>query len=215
LQATHEDGRAAEAISTNSELRIVADGPHHLSGDIEMCDGSCERLARETRLALWRCGASKNKPYCDRSDLAIGFKSKARFALGASQRSRLHQWSCRWQTPRILTGHYRGRPSSGRATRRSPGRQLSVSTARSDDRRHRMEMAFHRFPELFAQLGLDSDLESIRSFIATHSPLPGDERLEDAPFWTPAQARMLQEALIADADWAEVVDRLNLALRTG
>jgi Protein of unknown function (DUF2789) len=78
-----------------------------------------------------------------------------------------------------------------------------------------MKMAFHRFPELFAQLGLDSDLESIRSFIATHSPLPGDERLEDAPFWTPAQARMLQEALIADADWAEVVDRLNLALRTG
>lgn len=75
-----------------------------------------------------------------------------------------------------------------------------------------MEMAFHRFPELFAQLGLDPDVESIRAFIATHGPLPGDVRLEDAPFWTPAQARLLREALIVDADWAEVVDRLNLAL---
>jgi hypothetical protein len=78
-----------------------------------------------------------------------------------------------------------------------------------------MEMAFHRLPELFAQLGLDADLESIRSFIATHAPLPGDVRLEDAAFWTPAQARLLREALTADADWAEVADRLNLALRTG
>ena len=75
-----------------------------------------------------------------------------------------------------------------------------------------MEMAFHRFPELFAQLGLEADFESIRSFITTHAPLPGDLRLEDAPFWTPAQARLLREALIVDADWAEVVDRLNLAL---
>lgn len=75
-----------------------------------------------------------------------------------------------------------------------------------------MEMAVHRFPELFAQLGLDADLESIRSFIATHAPLPGDLRLEDAPFWTPAQARLLREALTVDADWSEVVDRLNQAL---
>ena len=37
-------------------------------------------------------------------------------------------------------------------------------------------------------------------------------RLEDAPFWTSAQARLLRESLVMDADWAEVVDRLNLAL---
>ncbi len=78
-----------------------------------------------------------------------------------------------------------------------------------------MEMAHHRLPELFAQLGLDADPASIRAFIAFHAPLPGDVRLEDAPFWTPAQSRLLREALVEDADWAEVVDRLNLALRTG
>jgi hypothetical protein len=42
-----------------------------------------------------------------------------------------------------------------------------------------------------------------------------DVRLEDASCWTLAHARLLWEALIADADWAEVVDRLNLVLRTG
>lgn len=78
-----------------------------------------------------------------------------------------------------------------------------------------MEMAFHRFSELFAQLGLDTDVESIRSFITIHAPLPSNVRLEDAPFWTPAQARLLRESLVVDGDWAEVVDQLNLALHTG
>lgn len=38
-------------------------------------------------------------------------------------------------------------------------------------------------------------------------------RLEEAPFWTAAQAQLLREERIDDADWAIVVDRLNLALR--
>lgn len=77
-----------------------------------------------------------------------------------------------------------------------------------------MDLEFHRFSELFAQLGLDDDPGSIRAFIASHSPLPGDVRLEDAPFWTAAQARMLRDSLVDDADWAEVVDHLNVALRS-
>jgi uncharacterized protein involved in type VI secretion and phage assembly len=76
-----------------------------------------------------------------------------------------------------------------------------------------MDSSFHRFPELFAQLGLDSDVASIRRFIAQHTPLTGNVMLEDASFWTPAQARLLHESLHQDADWSAVVDRLNLALR--
>jgi len=78
-----------------------------------------------------------------------------------------------------------------------------------------MEMVFHRFPELFAKRGLDADLESIRSIIATHAPLSGDVCLKDAPFWIPAQTRLLREALIEDADWDAAVHRLDFALRTG
>lgn len=76
-----------------------------------------------------------------------------------------------------------------------------------------MESTIHHFSDLFAQLGLANDPASIRSFIASHAPLPDDIRLEEAAFWSPAQAQLLREERIDDADWAIVVDRLNLALR--
>jgi len=76
LHASHDDGRAAEAVSARNELRMVADGPHHLRGDIEIRDDSGKTLARETRMALCRCGASSNKPYCDNSHVGSGFKDE-------------------------------------------------------------------------------------------------------------------------------------------
>jgi hypothetical protein len=76
-----------------------------------------------------------------------------------------------------------------------------------------MEAFFHRFSELFSHLGLRSDNVGIQQFIEDHSPLDPSIRLEDAPFWTPAQATFLKEELLEDADWAEVVDQLNNALR--
>ena len=75
-----------------------------------------------------------------------------------------------------------------------------------------MEHAIHPFSELFAQLGLPDDHASIQQFIVTHSPLPDGMRPEEAPFWTPAQAQLLREERLDDADWAMVVDRLNVAL---
>jgi hypothetical protein len=75
-----------------------------------------------------------------------------------------------------------------------------------------MEPTVHPFSELFAQLGLPNDNASIQQFIATHSPLPNGMRLEDAPFWSPAQSQLLREERRDDADWAMVVDRLNVAL---
>ncbi len=75
-----------------------------------------------------------------------------------------------------------------------------------------MEQPVHPFSDLFAQLGLANDNASIQQFIATYSPLPDDVRLEEAPFWSPAQAQLLREERLDDADWAMVVDRLNVAL---
>lgn len=65
---------------------------------------------------------------------------------------------------------------------------------------------------LFAQLGLPSAPDDVDGFLASHPPLPGDVCLSDAPFWSPAQAAFLKEAILGDADWAEVVDELNLRL---
>lgn len=76
-----------------------------------------------------------------------------------------------------------------------------------------MEHGFHPFHELFEQLGLPSSPNEIRAFLQAHAPLPKETALPDAPFWTPAQAAFLREALQQDSDWAEVVDALNAALR--
>lgn len=76
-----------------------------------------------------------------------------------------------------------------------------------------MEKSFHRFTDLFAQLGLASDPESIETFLREHSPLPDGVRLADAPFWTSSQSALLREEILEDADWAQVVDQLNAALR--
>lgn len=75
-----------------------------------------------------------------------------------------------------------------------------------------MELSNHTVSDLFAQLGLPSDEGDIQAFVAAHRPLPGDARLADAPFWTAAQARFLRDEILEDADWASVVDQLNLML---
>jgi len=76
-----------------------------------------------------------------------------------------------------------------------------------------MSPHYHRFCELFEQLGLPADVPSIAAFIQRHSPLHPATRLEDATFWTPQQAAQLREYLQDDSDWAELADQLNLALR--
>jgi len=76
-----------------------------------------------------------------------------------------------------------------------------------------MDNPIHHFNDLFAQLGLPSDEPGIRQFIAAHTPLAADVKLPQAPFWTPAQAAFLREALLQDSDWAELVDQLSESLR--
>jgi hypothetical protein len=76
-----------------------------------------------------------------------------------------------------------------------------------------MESGTHPFTELFDQLGLASSEASIVEFIVTNRPLPAGVSLTDAVFWSPSQAEFLRECIQSDADWAEVVDQLNVALR--
>ena len=78
-----------------------------------------------------------------------------------------------------------------------------------------MEKSFHRFSDLFAQLGLPSDTSSIKRFIMEHRPLGDQVSLADASFWSQSQANFLREELLIDADWAEVIDHLSAALRAG
>lgn len=75
-----------------------------------------------------------------------------------------------------------------------------------------MELPNHSLPELFGQLGLPSDDESIETFIKTHRPISAGSAVADAPFWTPAQAQFLRDEILEDADWAPIVDQLGVLL---
>ena len=75
-----------------------------------------------------------------------------------------------------------------------------------------MELPNHSLHDLFLQLGLPGDEPSIEDFIASHRPLPPGVTLPEASFWTPVQSQFLREAVNGDADWAELVDQLNVRL---
>ena len=75
-----------------------------------------------------------------------------------------------------------------------------------------MDNSHHSLSQLFDQLGLDSDENSIESFISQHR-LHGATALSKASFWNTAQAAFLRESYTQDADWVEVIDQLNQRLR--
>ncbi|MGD8108940.1 DUF2789 domain-containing protein [Vibrio sp. TRT 21S02] len=76
-----------------------------------------------------------------------------------------------------------------------------------------MEIQPHTIPELFSQLGLGSSDDEIRDFVEHHNGLVVGTALHEAFFWSASQAAFLKEAIEDDADWAEVVDQLDVMLR--
>jgi Protein of unknown function (DUF2789) len=68
--------------------------------------------------------------------------------------------------------------------------------------------------QLFAQLGLPDDDDSIRAFVKANRPLPMTVRLYEAPFWTPGQAQLIEQKLKDDGEWALLIDTLNAQLRS-
>jgi hypothetical protein len=75
-----------------------------------------------------------------------------------------------------------------------------------------MESSTHSLRSLFDQLGLRSDSIGIERFIKMHGPMATYVYLADAAFWTTAQASFLSEEILKDADWVEVIDKLNIML---
>lgn len=49
------------------------DGPLVVDGNLEICSGTGRRIGTVGKAFLCRCGASKNKPFCDGSHKAAGF----------------------------------------------------------------------------------------------------------------------------------------------
>lgn len=51
------------------------DGPLFLHGRVQILDRNGNVIREDTRVALCRCGHSRNKPFCDDSHYGVGFRS--------------------------------------------------------------------------------------------------------------------------------------------
>ena len=84
LQFEREDG-VRETPPEENVIAIAENGPLYARGDIEIKSPEGDTLFRETRVALCRCGASQNKPFCDNTHKEIGFRHEG--SLGENRLS--------------------------------------------------------------------------------------------------------------------------------
>src|SRR5262245_11642473 len=68
IQCEHADGSALERAPIVNTVRVRENGPLAVRAELTL-DGQSKGF----RLTLCRCGASKQKPYCDGSHAAAGF----------------------------------------------------------------------------------------------------------------------------------------------
>jgi CDGSH-type Zn-finger protein/uncharacterized Fe-S cluster protein YjdI len=73
--AVGDTGDGFESAGGPLEIKRAPDGPLLLSGNFSIVSGAGRETWRGTKAALCRCGASKNKPFCDGSHKPAGFKA--------------------------------------------------------------------------------------------------------------------------------------------
>lgn len=67
------DGRERDDNGGEPAIFVAPNGPYVVSGGLELVDTPLAEGASGQQITLCRCGASKNKPYCDGSHWGIEF----------------------------------------------------------------------------------------------------------------------------------------------
>ncbi|MGB2983601.1 MAG: CDGSH iron-sulfur domain-containing protein, partial [Candidatus Bipolaricaulia bacterium] len=75
LHYERRDTGSPEATPKMNEITVSSDGPLYVKGDVRVTDADGETILKDTRVALCRCGLSRNKPLCDGSHEKAAFKS--------------------------------------------------------------------------------------------------------------------------------------------
>jgi CDGSH-type Zn-finger protein/uncharacterized Fe-S cluster protein YjdI len=97
LHFTRSDDGPVEHPDKHNTFTIVPDGPLYVRGDLHMISTPAEPSPEivtpdtpllDTRIALCRCGASQNKPFCDNSHRTIGFQHDGSYP---EDKIRLHE----------------------------------------------------------------------------------------------------------------------------
>jgi CDGSH-type Zn-finger protein len=68
------DGGPQEQPTSPATVEVRRNGPLFVRGEVEVVDAEGNVTRQAQRVALCRCGFSKNKPFCDLSHRAAGFQ---------------------------------------------------------------------------------------------------------------------------------------------
>lgn len=68
-----------ESAPAQNVMTIKKDGPIYIHGEVVIKDLDGNVVLEDTRVAMCRCGKSKNKPLCDNSHLDADFKADTSF----------------------------------------------------------------------------------------------------------------------------------------
>lgn len=71
---TGDDGHA-EDLPEQPQVTLMTNGPLMVRGEVVITQPNGTVVRRPSRVALCRCGASENKPYCDASHRRVGFST--------------------------------------------------------------------------------------------------------------------------------------------
>jgi CDGSH-type Zn-finger protein/uncharacterized Fe-S cluster protein YjdI len=73
IKYTAKDGSSPEKPEAENTALPLPNGPLYVRGDLRIPGADPENPVHATRVALCRCGHSKNKPFCDNSHIEAGF----------------------------------------------------------------------------------------------------------------------------------------------
>jgi CDGSH-type Zn-finger protein len=67
------DGGEQEPEPDETTVKVQVNGPLYLRGKVRIVGPGGHVIREDTRVALCRCGHSKNKPFCDGSHFRVRF----------------------------------------------------------------------------------------------------------------------------------------------
>lgn len=116
LSYQRKDGGEVESADEENFVQVVASGPLYVRGDLEIAGGE-GKPGVKFRAALCRCGASKNKPFCDNSHEKAEFKDYGAVGEtgdGNEERGGKLEVKRAPNGPLLLSGNFCIKASSGR-----------------------------------------------------------------------------------------------------
>jgi CDGSH-type Zn-finger protein len=103
-----------EGKKRKPRIKAVKNGPYVVDHLEDLTNSRGEKLATASEMYLCRCGASKNKPHCDGTHIAIGFDGSCRNTTDPNRTKDFHGEEITVHDNRWICSHighcYRGLP---------------------------------------------------------------------------------------------------------